>query len=129
MNKHGNIKTMTSDGLVFDSIKEARRWGQLLLLQKAGEISNLERQVPYELIPAQYECYPRHSKTGKALKDGHKLIERSVKYVADFKYTETKTGETVVEDTKGCKQGVAYELFVIKRKLMLLVHGIKVKEV
>ena len=48
-NKYYNIKTKTTDGLVFDSYKEARRWEQLLLLQKAGEITELQRQVSYEL--------------------------------------------------------------------------------
>ena len=60
--KYYNIKTRASDGIVFDSHKEARRWEQLLLLQKAGKIVELQRQVAYELIPAQYETYERYSK-------------------------------------------------------------------
>lgn len=127
--KYYNVKTRTSDGLVFDSGKEARRWEQLLLLQKAGKILELQRQVAYELIPAQYETYPRFSKKGERLKDGQKLLERKVEYVADFVYVDAETGELVVEDVKGCKQGAAYELFTIKRKLMLAVHSIRVKEI
>lgn len=127
--KYYNVKTRTSDGNVFDSTKEARRWEQLLLLLKAGEITNLQKQVKYELIPNQYETYERYSKTGKRLKDGVRLAERKAEYVADFVYTIANTGETIVEDVKGCKKGVAYEYFVLKRKLMLAVHSIRVKEV
>jgi hypothetical protein len=123
--KYYNVKTRTSDGLVFDSTKEARRWEQLLILQKAGKITELRRQVPYELLPNQYESYPRYSKTGKRIKDGHRLIERKVEYVADFVYTDAERGETIVEDTKGVKT----KDYILKRKLMLLVHGIRIKEV
>ena len=123
-NKYYNVKTKTSDGQVFDSMKEARRWEQLLLLLKAGEITELQRQVAYELIPDQYETYERYGKRGQRLKDGVRLVERKVEYVADFVYT-TKTGENVVEDTKGVKT----KDYIIKRKLMLAVHSIRIKEV
>ena len=124
-NKYYNIKTKSSDGIVFDSHKEARRWEQLLLLQKAGKITELRRQVAYELIPAQYETYPRFSKNGDRLKDGCRLLERAVNYVADFVYTDAETGENIVEDTKGFKT----KDYKIKRKLMLAVHSIRIKEV
>lgn len=97
-----------SDG--YASRKEHRRANELKLLQKAGIISNLREQVRYELIPAQYD------KQGK-------LIERSCSYVADFVYTE-KNGETIVEDAKGMRTDV----YRIKRKLMLHVHGVKIIE-
>lgn len=126
-NKYYNVKTKASDGIVFDSLKEARRYEQLLLLQRAGEISNLKRQVPYELIPNQYITYERYSKTGKRLEDGKKLIERKVEYVADFVYTETKSGEVVVEDTKS--PATRTRDYIIKRKLMRHIHGIKIREV
>ena len=129
MSKYYNVKTRTSDGLVFDSLKEARKWEELLLLQRAGEIVELRRQVEYELIPAQYEYYERYSKKGERLKDGQKLVERKVSYVADFVYTDAKSGELRVIDVKGYKQGGAYDVFVIKRKLMRAIHGIKVEEV
>ena len=128
-NKYYNVKTKTSDGQVFDSMKEARRWEQLLLLAKAGEITNLQRQVKYELLPNQYETYERYGKRGERLKDGVRLAERNVEYIADFVYTIAKNGENVCEDVKGCKQGSGYAVFTIKRKLMLAVHGIKVREV
>ena len=115
--------------MIFDSHREARRWEELLLLQKAGKIAELRRQVAYELIPAQYETYERFSKKGVRLKDGRKLIERKVSYIADFVYTNADTGELKVEDVKGYKQGGAYDVFVIKRKLMYAINGIKVDEV
>lgn len=123
--KYYNIKTRASDGIVFDSVKEARRWEQLLLLQKAGKITELRRQVAYELIPAQYHTYPRFSKKGERLKDGRKLLERKVEYVADFVYTDAETGENIVEDAKGIRT----KDYILKRKLMLAVHSIRIKEV
>lgn len=102
-------KKVTINGETFDSKKEAARWQELLLLQRAGKISHLNRQVTYELIPSQYI-------------DG-KCVERAVKYVADFVYK--KNGRLVVEDTKGMKTPE----YVIKRKLMLSVYGIRIKEV
>ena len=124
-NKYYNIKTKASDGTVFDSRKEAQRWEQLLLLQKAGKIVELQRQGEYELIPNQYETYERFSKTGKRLKDGTRLIERKADYIADFVYHDAETGELIVEDTKG----VRTKDYILKRKLMLLVHGIKIREI
>jgi len=110
------------DGIVFDSRKEARRWKELRLLEDEGHISDLQRQVRFELIPAQKEPDTRGPKGG-VIKG--KTIERKVEYVADFVYTDAETGEMVVEDTKGMKT----KDFIIKRKLMLYVHGIRVREI
>lgn len=74
--KLGNRK-VTVDGIEFDSKKEAQRYYELKLLQRAGVISELELQKEYELIPAQYEYFPRYGKTGKRLKDGKRCIEKS----------------------------------------------------
>lgn len=123
-NKYYNQKTYTSDGIKHDSQKEANRWAELKLLQRAGEISDLQRQVEFELIPNQYELIERVSKTGKPIKHENKLIERKVSYIADFVYKDKK-GNTVVEDTKS--EITQTPVFVVKRKLMLYVHGIKVK--
>lgn len=123
--KYYNVKTRALDGTVFDSHKEARRWDELLLLQRAGKITDLQRQVRYELIPAQYETYERYGKDGRRLKDGVRLLERKVDYVADFVYTIADTGENIVEDTKGIRTPE----YIIKRKLMLAVHSIRIKEV
>lgn len=121
--KYHNRKTRVSNGQIADSRKEARRYEELLLLQRAGRISNLRTQVPYELIPAQYETYERYGKNGNRLKDGIKLVERAVVYVADFVYVED--GKTIVEDTKG----VRTPDYIIKRKLMLHIHGIRIQEI
>ena len=122
MNKYGN-KKITINGKEFDSRKEARRYSELLLLQKAGQITDLQTQVSFELIPAQYETIERYGKKGQRLKDGKRCIEKAVNYIADFVYT--KNGKTVVEDTKGFKT----KDYILKRKLMLYIHGIRIKEV
>lgn len=103
------------------SQKEHDRANQLKLWQRAGVISNLREQVPYELIPAQYgECG-----TDLKGKPVRVCLEKSCKYIADFVYTDNETGQTIVEDTKG----VRTKEYVIKRKLMLFLHGIRIKEV
>lgn len=117
--KYGNKKT-TVDGIVFDSLKEAKRWKELSLLEKAGAIQDLQRQVKYVLIPAQREPDTIGKKGG--IHKG-KLIEREVAYIADFVYQEK--GKTVVEDTKGMKT----KDYILKRKMMLYFHGIKIREV
>lgn len=104
-NKFGAVKT-TFGGLKFDSKLEARRYQELLLLQKAGKISELTVQVPFTVI---------HKQPG----------ERAVKYIADFSYREN--GDLVVEDTKS--KATATPVYKIKKKLMLQVHGIRIKEV
>lgn len=103
MGKYGNRKT---NG--FDSKKEARRYERLRLEQMAGAISGLKTQVEYELIPSQ--------------RIGGKVEERAVKYKADFRYV--RDGVTVVEDCKGFRT----KDYIIKRKLMLWVHKIKILE-
>lgn len=123
-NKYGN-KKITYNGITFDSIKEKDRYIELRLLERAGAITDLQRQVSFELIPAQYETFERYGKRGKRLNDGRRCIEKSVTYVADFVYKNVSTGETVVEDTKGMRT----EAYILKRKMMLYFHGIKIKEV
>ena len=122
--KYGNRKIMTADG-EFDSRHEYQRWCELKLLERAGKITHLKRQEKYLLIPAQYETHERISdKTGKKLKDGRRCVEKECSYVADFVYF-LPDGELVVEDAKG----VRTEGYIIKRKLMLQVYGIKISEV
>ena len=113
-------KKITVNGVTFDSRREAKRYQDLLLLERAGAISDLKMQVEFELIPAQREP-DTVGKRGGIIKG--KVIEHAVKYVADFVYTEN--GKTVVEDTKGFKT----KDYIIKRKLMLYVHGIRIREV
>lgn len=103
------------------SKKEHNRAVQLRLMQRAGLISDLREQVPFELIPAQYgDADPRPKGKTKRI-----CIERACRYIADFVYTDTASGQTVVEDTKG----VLTDVYKIKRKLMLHVHGIRIKEI
>lgn len=124
--KYFNKKTISLDGSVFDSRKEARRWGELSLLQRAGKITDLDRQVKFELIPAQYETYERYGKSGQRLKDGTRLVERAAIYTADFVYTD-ENGTRVVEDTKS--QATRTEAYILRRKLMYARYKIKIKEV
>ena len=118
--KYGNSK-ITLDDITFDSKKEARRYLDLHLLLEAGEISDLQRQVKYVLIPPQRE--PDVTGPRGGVKPG-KLIETECSYIADFVYKD-KDGKTIVEDTKGFKT----KDYIIKRKLMLFIHGIKIQEV
>lgn len=106
--KYGN-KKVVRDGIEFDSIKECQRYCELKLMQRAGLISDLQTQVSFELIPAQRI-------------DG-KVVERAVNYIADFVYQQD--GQKVVEDTKGFRT----KDYVLKRKLMLWVHNILIREV
>ena len=85
-------------------------------------IYNLKRQVKFILIPSQYST-EEFTKTGKA-----KCIERECAYIADFVYQDHK-GKIHVEDIKGYKQSLGYSYYAVKRKLMLYVHGIRVKEI
>ena len=117
--KYGSKKVRV-DGIVFDSKREANRYCELKLLQRAGKIKNLELQKVFELIPTQREPETM-TKTGKVKKG--KVIEQAIKYVADFAYIEN--GKLVVEDTKGFRT----RDYIIKRKLMLYVYGIKIKEI
>lgn len=124
-NKYGANKVTAPDGTKFDSQHEYHRWCELKLMERAGLITNLQRQVKFELLEPIYEYYHRYSdKTGKRLKDGQRLIEHGVSYVADFVYIDCKTGETVVEDAKGMKT----EAYKIKKKLMAH-KGIRIQEV
>lgn len=115
----GNKKVIL-DGKTFDSLKEAQRYSELRLLQIAGEIRDLKCHVEFELIPAQFEPGTVGKRGG--IHKG-KCIERACKYIADFTYY-TKDGEYVVEDSKGFRE----EDYRIKRKLMLYLKNIRIKE-
>lgn len=95
----------------YASKKEYRRANELKLLQRSGDIYNLREQVQFELIGTQRD------KNGK-------VIERACSYIADFVYND-KDGDLIVEDTKGFRTAE----YKIKRKLMLSVHGIKIREI
>ena len=119
-NKYSADKVVV-DGIEFASKREARQYRDLVLLLKSGEISDLRMQVKYLLIPAQREPDTIGPKGGK--KPG-KLIEHEVSYVADFVYKD-KDGNEIVEDTKGFRT----KEYILKRKMMLYFHGIRIHEV
>ena len=108
--KFGNKKAMSADGILFDSRKELRRWEILTRLEELGVITELQRQVKFELIPAQRD-------------ESGKVVERACSYIADFSYIED--GKHIVEDTKGFKT----KDYIIKRKLMRYLLGIEVHEI
>lgn len=105
--KYGNIKTVV-DGIVFDSKKEAKRYGELKLLEKAGKIYLLVLQPEY-IIAAP------------CVINGRKMAAR--KYRADFSYIQD--GKEIVEDVKGAPLTEVYKL---KRHLMMSIHGITILE-
>ena len=119
-----NATKITADGHTFDSKHEYQRYCELKLLERAGTITDLQMQVKFVLIPSQYE-----PDTVKVLKSGKekvvkgKLIERECSYIADFVYQYK--GKTVVEDSKGFRT----KEYVLKRKMMLYFHGIRISEV
>lgn len=119
--KFANQKTEL-DGITFDSKKEARRYAELKLLEKAGHISSLQRQVKYVLIPAQREPDTIGVKGG--IYRG-KVLEKECAYYADFVYMQD--GKQVVEDVKS--EATRTKEYIIKRKLMLYLYNIRVVEV
>jgi len=102
-NKYHATKTIV-DNIKFDSKKEAKRYSELKLLQRGGEIFDLELQVPYILI--------KKSKYG-----------RDIKYIADFVYKD-KSGRVVVEDSKGVKT----DIYKLKKRLMAEIYNIEIYE-
>lgn len=127
-NKYGN-RQIEYNGEKYDSVKEYRRHDELKLLERAGKITGLQRQVKFELVPKQCEESTEVFKRGKnkGLPRPGKVLESDVCYVADFVYQQD--GKRIVEDVKGYKGGAAYAIFTIKRKLMLERYGIRIKEI
>lgn len=115
-NKYGNRPVGTHA-----SKKEHARAAQLALMQRAGIITDLREQVPFELIPSQFGTCGTDLR-GRPVR---LCIERSCKYIADFVYRDVATDTLIVEDTKG----VRTPDYIIKRKLMLYIHGIQIKEI
>lgn len=119
--KYGNKKVIY-DGETFDSKKELQRYMELTLLQKAGKIQKLERQVKFVLIPAHRE--PDTTGPRGGVKKG-KVIESECSYIADFVYIDNDTQRVVVEDTKGFRT----KDYIIKRKLMRYMLGLTITEI
>ena len=118
-NKYHNQK-YSAAGEVFDSKKEYQRWQELKLLEKAGEIAELRRQVPFELLPNQREPDKIGPRGGR--KPG-RIIERKAVYIADFVYKD-RFGREVIEDCKGMRT----KDYILKRKLLLFRFGIRILE-
>lgn len=118
--KYKNRK-VNIDGVEFDSMKEYWRFAELKQMQAEGKITDLQRQVKYILLPAQREPDTIGKRGG--VKKG-KLLEREVAYYADFVYRLADTGMLIVEDTKGMRTTE----YIIKRKMMLYFHKIRIKE-
>lgn len=113
MAKYKNRKTVY-DGMTFDSKKEAKRYAELLLLERGKEIYNLQTQVKFELIP-------RQTVEGK-------FAEHPMSYIADFVYHRASDDKIVVEDVKS-EATRSLPLYIAKRKLMLFREGIQIQEI
>ena len=124
-NKYNN-KKIVRNGISFDSTKEANFYSELLYRERIGEIKNIRLQVPYELIPNQYETEMVALKSGK-VKEKQVLVERKVTYLADFVVFDNKLNCDIVYD---CKSPITRTpVYIVKKKLMLYIHNIKIKEV
>ena len=106
--KYGNKKATTAEGLKFDSRAELHRWNQLCLQLRAGGISDLRRQVVYELVPSVKFVDANRARP-------------AIRYIADFVYVEK--GAEVIEDAKG----VLTPEFKLKRHLMKALLGLEVR--
>jgi hypothetical protein len=111
MSKYGNKKAVSRDGTIFHSQRECKHYEELLLLQAVGDIYGLKTQTLFTLVPCQMESSKR-------------VAERPVTYRCDFDYFD-RQGRRHIEDSKGEKT----QQYIIRRKLMLWVHQIKVEEV
>lgn len=107
--KYKNQKVVVNE-IKFDSKKEAKRYQELLLMQRAGLITDLKRQVPFTLVPVFSLNKNRY---------------RPLIYIADFVYKEN--GIEVVEDVKASKT-YQTDVYKIKKKLMAYIYGIEIKE-
>lgn len=121
--KYGN-KKVEYQGISFDSKKEMERYLILLDAQRQGVISDLQRQVKFELIPAITEEYIEHLKTKDRVKT--RTLQLAINYICDFTYK--KDGMLVVEDVKASKAMLTKE-YCLKKKMMLAIHGLAIKEV
>lgn len=117
-----NSEKITIDGITFDSRKEGRRFRELKLLESRGLIKDLELQKKFILIPAQREPDSVGKRGGKIR---GKLIERELSYFADFYYFDAMSQEWICEDAKGFRTPE----YIVKRKLMLWLFGIRIHEV
>ena len=123
-NKYGNIKVSNQWG-TFDSQHEYHIFLYLLSRQQKNEISDLQRQVKFELIPKTFEEVETVTKTGK-IKKKQVMVYSAVHYIADFVYVDNATGEIVVVDAKS-KATAKDKVFVLKSKLFYYIYGKKIE--
>jgi hypothetical protein len=125
--KYGN-KKVDYNGITFDSKKERDRYIVLVDAQNRGEISHLETQVKYILIPAIREEYEVELKTKTVVKT--RTLQKAITYTADFRYFHNERQEWVVSDVKASALAASLDkCFVLKEKMMFALNGIKVKRV
>ncbi len=105
-----SAKRTVLDGIEFDSKREAKRWAELCLLKRAGEIADLRRQVPLML---EGRDGPLLTRTG-----------RRMRLTVDFAYTDLRTGLTIYEDAKGVPTR-DYEV----RRAVAAAQGMEIREV
>lgn len=122
MSKYHNRKTVF-DGITFDSVAEAQYYQKLKAMENDGVVSDIRRQVAYQLLPDLYEEYEVQLKT--KTKTIRKRVQQGTKYIADFVYTDRATGETKVVDVKG----VRTKEYLLKKKMMRCLLGITIIEV
>lgn len=111
-------------GMTFDSKKEFARWLVLKGAENNGVISDLKRQVKYELVPGIKERYIEHLKTKDKIKE--RVVQMPIAYKCDFQYV--KDGKIVVEDVKPSPFMIPKD-YILKEKLMFFVYGIRIKKV
>lgn len=112
--KYGNKETLSDDGIKFGSKKEKDRYDDLLIMQRVGEIKDLELQPRFSLIDSV-----KFAGTDRA--------KPAIRYFADFAYTDTKTGQRIIEDVKS-KITRESPIYRMKKHMMLAIHGIEVLE-
>lgn len=100
--KFKNIKTVV-DGIKFDSKKEAKRYGELILMQRSKQIYGLKTQVKYDIVINDVKV---------------------CRYIADFTYKCANADTITVEDCKGFRTSI----YRLKKKLMKAVYGITILE-
>ncbi len=122
-NKYRNEK-VTFQGMSFDSKKELQRYLFLLDAERKGIISDLKRQVKFELIPAITEEYVEHLKTKDKVKT--RTLQLAVTYICDFTYV--KDGVLVIEDIKSDPKLLTKE-YQLKKKMLFAIHRLTIREV
>ena len=123
--KYGNQK-VTYENEKFDSKKELARWLFLREAEERGEISNLTRQVKFELLSPVREEYVVHLKTKDVTRT--RVVQQAVFDRCDFTYI--KNGELIVEDVKAAPKSTALDKsYTLKKKMMRSLKGINIKEV